>query len=63
VISGGGGVILKGNGFYTTDYRSEAYKKEARADDSGSGTKSGADSPSGSKSGSESGKGGKKNTD
>ena len=41
VISGGGGVILKGNGFYTTDYRSDAYKKEARADktDPGSGSK------------------------
>lgn len=32
VISGGGGIILKGNGFYATDYRSEAYKKAATAD-------------------------------
>jgi putative FmdB family regulatory protein len=32
VISGGGGIILKGNGFYATDYRSEAYKKAARDD-------------------------------
>ena len=32
VISGGAGTILKGNGFYTTDNRSEAYKKAAKAD-------------------------------
>ena len=44
VISGGGGVILKGNGFYSTDYRSESYKKEARADKAGHG-----DTPSGGK--------------
>jgi putative FmdB family regulatory protein len=37
VISGGGGVILKGNGFYSTDYRSESYKKAARADSAGHG--------------------------
>jgi putative FmdB family regulatory protein len=32
VITGGGGVILKGNGFYVTDYRSEEYKKEKGAE-------------------------------
>ncbi len=32
VISGGGGVLLKGSGFYTTDYRSAEYKKHAEAD-------------------------------
>ena len=32
IISGGGGIILKGNGFYATDYRSDAYKKAARDD-------------------------------
>lgn len=37
VISGGVGVILKGNGFYSTDYRSESYKKAARADGAGHG--------------------------
>ena len=37
VISGGGGVILKGNGFYSTDYRSESYKKAARAEGAGHG--------------------------
>jgi putative FmdB family regulatory protein len=41
VISGGGGVILKGNGFYSTDYRSESYKKAARADSAGQGDSSG----------------------
>ncbi len=42
LISGGGGIILKGTGFYATDYRSDAYKKSAAADkpktaDSGTG--------------------------
>jgi len=32
VISGGGGIILKGSGFYQTDYRSAEYKKAAQAD-------------------------------
>ena len=32
VISGGSGILFKGNGFYCTDYRSEEYKKEARKD-------------------------------
>lgn len=41
IISGGGGVILKGNGFYATDYRSESYKKSARADAPDSGTTAG----------------------
>jgi putative FmdB family regulatory protein len=30
LISGGGGVIYKGAGFYTTEYRSEEYKKRAK---------------------------------
>jgi len=34
VITGGGGVILKGNGFYVTDYRSPEYKKQAEAEKS-----------------------------
>ena len=29
-ISGGGGILFKGSGFYITDYRSESYKKKAR---------------------------------
>jgi putative FmdB family regulatory protein len=31
-ISGGGGLLFKGNGFYITDYRSEKYKEAARKD-------------------------------
>ena len=39
LISGGGGLLFKGSGFYITDYRSEGYKKAARADSaSGSST-------------------------
>ena len=32
----GGGVILKGSGFYTTDYRSKSYHSEAQMDGGGS---------------------------
>lgn len=28
-VGGGAGIIFKGSGFYTTDYRSEDYKKKA----------------------------------
>src|ERR1051325_1122459 len=28
----GGAIMFKGSGFYTTDYRSESYKKSASAD-------------------------------
>lgn len=31
----GAGVIFKGSGFYATDYRSESYKKAAKADAEG----------------------------
>jgi putative FmdB family regulatory protein len=31
-ISTGGGLIFKGSGFYTTDYRSEGYKQAAKKD-------------------------------
>ena len=44
LISAGGGLLFKGSGFYITDYRSEGYKKSAKADaDSG---KNGSDSKS-----------------
>ena len=33
LISAGAGFIFKGSGFYTTDYRSDAYKSSAKADD------------------------------
>ncbi len=32
LISGGAGLLFKGSGFYTTDYRSEGYKESAKAD-------------------------------
>lgn len=32
LISGGGGLLFKGSGFYTTDYRSESYKKAEKED-------------------------------
>ena len=34
-IGTGGGIIFKGSGFYQTDYRSESYKKAAKADKDG----------------------------
>jgi putative FmdB family regulatory protein len=36
VVSGGGGLIFKGSGFYITDYRSEGYKAAAKKDASAS---------------------------
>jgi putative FmdB family regulatory protein len=30
LISTGGGIIFKGSGFYSTDYRSESYKKRVK---------------------------------
>ena len=32
LIGTGSGVMFKGSGFYETDYRSDSYKKEAKAD-------------------------------
>lgn len=32
LIGRGGGVLLKGDGFYTTEYRSESYKKAEKKD-------------------------------
>lgn len=37
LISGGGGIIFHGTGFYCTDYRSKEYKARAK-EDSGSST-------------------------
>ena len=37
LIGGGAGLLFKGSGFYITDYRSDSYKAEAKAD-SGKGT-------------------------
>lgn len=38
LISGGGGLLFKGSGFYLTDYRSEGYKKAAKAETTPSST-------------------------
>jgi len=35
IISGGAGFLFKGPGFYSTDYRSDSYKKSAAADTGG----------------------------
>jgi putative FmdB family regulatory protein len=44
LVSGGAGFLLKGEGFYITDYRSEDYKKKAEAEKNASGSPdSGAD--------------------
>ena len=36
LIGAGGALIFKGTGFYLTDYRSESYKKGAKAEKGGS---------------------------
>ncbi len=41
LISGGAGFLFKGEGFYTTDYRSENYKKAEKADTESASSKSG----------------------
>ena len=40
VISGGGGLLFKGSGFYITDYRSEKYKEAAKKDSSAASSSS-----------------------
>lgn len=35
ILSGGAGLLFKGEGFYITDYRSESYKKAAREEKGG----------------------------
>jgi putative FmdB family regulatory protein len=49
-ISGGGGLLFKGSGFYVTDYRSDKYKAAAKkesasASPSGGGSKPAAKKP------------------
>ncbi len=44
MISGGAGLIFKGEGFYITDYRSEDYKKRASSESGGVASKSDSDS-------------------
>lgn len=40
LIGTGAGVIFKGSGFYETDYRSDSYGKEAKADKDGGASSS-----------------------
>ena len=52
LIGTGAGVIFKGGGFYETDYRSESYQKDAKADkpsESKSGSSSGDSKKTGTK--------------
>lgn len=47
LITGGAGFLFRGSGFYTTDYRSDAYKAAASKEkDAGSSTSPGKDSAS-----------------
>lgn len=46
VIGTGAAVIFKGSGFYQTDYRSDSYKKAAKADSSSSSSESSSSSSS-----------------
>ena len=41
VLGSGAGLLFKGSGFYITDYRSDGYKKSAKADASSSSAKTG----------------------
>jgi len=46
LFSTGGGLLFKGSGFYTTDYRSDSYKKSAESGSKPSGDSSGSSEPS-----------------
>ena len=50
----GAAIVFKGSGFYQTDYRSEGYKKAAKADKKAKGEASSGKSDSGSSGSSES---------
>ncbi|MEM7166432.1 MAG: zinc ribbon domain-containing protein [Planctomycetota bacterium] len=54
-IGAGGGIIFKGSGFYETDYRSDSYKKAAKADQDAASGKSSSDSKKSDSGGSTSG--------
>ena len=41
LISAGGGLLFKGDGFYITDYRSDAYKDKVKQDAGGEKTQNG----------------------
>lgn len=46
LLSAGGGLLFKGEGFYITDYRSSDYKKKAEAETKSSSSTSTSDSSS-----------------
>jgi putative FmdB family regulatory protein len=46
LLSTGVGIVFKGSGFYATDYRSESYKKAAKADQPAVKSKSDSAEPS-----------------
>jgi putative FmdB family regulatory protein len=47
-ITGGGGLIFKGSGFYITDYRSDKYKEAAKKESSAASSSSSGSSSAGS---------------
>ncbi len=47
LLGTGAGLIFKGSGFYTTDYRSNSYKEGAKKESSAGSEKSGGDSDAG----------------
>ena len=49
LISGGAGLLFKGEGFYITDYRSEGYKKAAKNESPKESSKESSKDSSGSK--------------
>jgi putative FmdB family regulatory protein len=51
LLGTGAGIIFKGSGFYTTDYRSPSYKEEAKKEAPASPTASGAEGKTGKKEG------------
>ena len=55
LIGTGAGIIFKGSGFYETDYRSDSYKKAAKADTAKSSSDSSGGGEKSSKSSSDSG--------
>jgi putative FmdB family regulatory protein len=55
LFSPGAGFLFKGSGFYITDNRSDAYKKQAKADNVPSGSSAGDSKASSSSSGSSAG--------
>ncbi len=57
LISGGAGLLFKGEGFYITDYRSEAYRESAKKE---SGAESGGESGAAARAGSRSSGGAEK---